>query len=90
MTDEEHVRRAEQAKAILDHALWREAWDVYRARLLAQMEAASDEDVDGVMHAKRLLLVAQEARSYLEQLVQQGAISAETIKITDDRKRWFR
>lgn len=92
MNDQEAVRRARGAKDILENALWIEAWDAYRLRLLTIIETADSNNTELVMQAKRLLTAGATARAYLELLVKDGAISAETIKLDEERekrKKWW-
>jgi len=86
MNDIEQVRRAEQARAILESPLWIEAWELYRTRLLDIIERADSASVDVVMQAKRLLVAGTAARTHLELLVNNGKMSAETIRIDGERK----
>lgn len=93
MNDLEHVRRAAAAKAIIESPLWAEAWESYRMRLLEIIEAADSAHPEAVMQAKRLLTAGKSARGYLERLIVDGKVSAETIKIqeaqAEAKRRWW-
>jgi predicted ArsR family transcriptional regulator len=89
MGDRENVRRAEQARQILDNPLWVEAWDAYRQRLIEIWEESKPDEVTLREEAKHLLRVALAARRHLERLVVDGKVSAESIKIEEARKKWY-
>ncbi len=89
MGDQENVRRADQARQILDSPLWAEAWDAYRQRLIEIWEESKPDEVTLREEAKQLLRVAQAARRHLERIVVDGKVSAESIKIETERKKWF-
>lgn len=80
MEKEDRLRRAEQARIVLDSAVWKEAWQLYRDRCLAIIESADSSATEVVMHAKRLLVAGQAAKSHLEALLTDGKIAAEQIK----------
>lgn len=91
MNDIEQVRRAEQARQILESPLWAEAWEVYRNRLLDIIERADSAATEQVMQAKRLLTAGAAARGHLTAIIENGKVSAETIKMVDERKKaWKR
>lgn len=83
MTDT--LGRAARAKAILDSAEWQEAWTSYRDRIIAEMEKAQSNDVETVMHLKRLLNSAKAAQSHLESLISEGKVKAAELEM--ERKR---
>ena len=89
MNDIEQVRRAERAKQFLESDVWIEAWDAYRAKLVAVWEGSKIDDADTREQAKRLLMAGQAARAHLEMLVRDGKVSAETIKVEQARKKWY-
>lgn len=89
MSEREKIRRAEQAQQILDSPLWGEAWDAYRGKLLAYIEQADVEDVEGILRAKRLLLAVTEARNHFAALLRDGKVAIETVRMDDERKRWW-
>jgi len=89
MGDLENTRRAEQARQILDSPLWNEAWESYRARLIEIWEGSKPDEVTLREEAKQLLRVAQAARRHLERIVIDGKVSAESIKIEAQRKKWY-
>lgn len=80
MNEVEQVRRAEQAKQILDSPLWAEAWELYRTRTLTIIEGAGSDDVDTVMHAKRMLFAGAAARKHLEAIIADGKVAAADIE----------
>ena len=91
MNDQEGLRRADQAKQILDSPLWIEAWGLYRSRLLDIIERADSAATEQVMQAKRLLTAGAAAQAHLTAILNDGKIAAESIKIEAERKRlWNR
>jgi hypothetical protein len=89
MNDLEQIRRAEQARQIIESPLWIEAWECYRAKLLVIWEASKLNELEQREEAKRLLLAGQAARSHLEMLIRDGKVSAESIKVEEARKKWY-
>jgi hypothetical protein len=88
MSPEEEVRRAEQARMILESPVWIEAWELFRAGTLSIIEAAQSDDVDRVMQAKRLLFAGSAARTHLEALIGKGKVAQKDIEMAKER-RWL-
>lgn len=86
MNDQEQVGRGQAAKEFLGNPLWAEAWEAYRARLFDIIDAADSNATDAVMQAKRLLTAGKAARGYLERIIIDGKVSADTIKMDEMRK----
>ena len=80
MTPEQERNRGDEAKRLLENPLWVEAWDAGRAALLKRMEDAAQTDVDAVMGAKAVLAGMTIARQYLERIVKDGAMAANSIE----------
>lgn len=89
MNEQQQIRRAEQARQILDNPRWVEAWETYRADMLNTIEQADAEDVEVVLLAKRMLSIAVQVRRHFERLIEDGKISAETVKAEEQRKKWW-
>jgi hypothetical protein len=89
MNEEKQIRHAEQARQILENPRWVEAWDAYRSHLLHTIEQADAEDVEAVLLAKRMLSVAVHVRRHFERLIEDGKISAETVRAEQERKKWW-
>jgi hypothetical protein len=87
MNDLEHKRRGEDAQRIIDSPLWAEAWEAYRTRLLHLMETADSSAQEQLMQAKRLLTAGTAAKAYLERLIVDGKVSAESIRMDEERKK---
>ena len=75
----------EEASRILTSEVWGEAWDAYRINILDAIESAKSNDVDSVMHLKRLLAAASAARGHLERLVKEGAVAVHAINLEEKR-----
>lgn len=92
MNDEQNIKRAREAKAILDSPLWAESWDVYRTKLVDLIDKADSGNVELVMHAKRLLAASKAAQAHMTTILQNGAVSAAQIKLDEQMKqdkRWW-
>lgn len=89
MRPEEALRYAEQARIILDSDRWKDAWSIYREKLLEILEKTPIEDVESVLEAKRMLIVAEKVRGHLEGLMQNGRVYAETIRVEKERNKWW-
>lgn len=81
MTNEERLGRGARAKAILESDEWKEAWSLYRERIFEQMEKAGSNDVETVMHLKRLLASAKAAQAHFEALMSDGKVAAAEIEL---------
>lgn len=90
MTDAERIRRAEQAKALLENPLWAEAWEAYRQKLFDVIDKTDSNEAETILQAKRLLAAGKAARGYFERLIQDGAVAAKTIELErQHRSGWF-
>ena len=75
----------EEAQRILGSEVWQEAWEAYRANILALIEGAKSNDTDSVMHLKRLLAAATACRGHLERLIKEGAVAVHSIELEEKR-----
>ena len=89
MDDEEHARRGQRARQLLEDPLWQEAWTAYRTRLLEIIEATDSAQTEALLQAKRLLTAGTAAKVYLERLIVDGKVSAATIQAEETRKKWY-
>ncbi len=89
MNEVEHLRRAEQARQIIESPVWIEAWETYRERTLQLIESADSNETEKVMQAKRLLAAGTAARKHLEALLVEGKMAAAQVVLDEQRKkRW--
>lgn len=86
MTDEEQVRRAEQAKALMSMELWNEGWESVRAHCLDIFERTPISELSQRESAKRLLNGAIAARMFWERVIRDGKAAAANIE-QDKRQR---
>lgn len=71
-------RRGEDARRILDDAIYREAWELIRNRIIEQLEHADiPEDRRGRLND--LLIAHKKARQYMEQVLVTGTLAATEI-----------
>lgn len=90
MNEQERIRRAEQARQILDSPLWQEAFSACHAKYLHEIERLDVEAVEEMLRAKRLLLALAEVRAHLESVLNDGKVAKETVRLQDERKRWWK
>lgn len=94
MSDEEMRSRGQEAARLLDNAILRDAFDSVEAALVQKMRESSSDAV--VLAAKRYLGVLADIRGYIKKAVIDGAISARTLQIDEERKaaeakrRWWK
>lgn len=90
MTNTEKAERGRRAAHIIESDEWREAWDVYRAHLMGEIERSAPTDVESVMHCKRMLTAAVAVRTHLERLVADGAMAIKEIEVFTKREQMQR
>ena len=77
------IDRARQAQDLIEHPLWREAWDTYRQRLQAEWSASPALDTEGRERIWLMLKSAEVAEQHLKELIETGKMA--TLQL--DRKR---
>lgn len=87
MNDLEQVRRAEQAKYLLENPVHDEAWDAIRARLFEIMEAAQTDEA--VLRAKLAINLLTDVKGYWLRIVKDGAVAAGTIQMEAEKRKWW-
>jgi hypothetical protein len=90
MTNTEKVETGRRAAQIIESDEWRAAWDAYRSHLLTEIERSAANDIESVMHCKRLLTAAVAARLHLERLVSDGAVAIKEIEVFTKREQMQR
>lgn len=75
MNLEKDVARAKEAEAIIENALVKEALDLIRSNLLAEIENSKVTDKDGRENAYRMLKVVSEFRRYFFTIMQTGKVA---------------
>ena len=89
MNEQEHIRRAEQTRQILESPIWIEAWAAFRDKMLSAFEDSGPMDVEEREQAKRLLDAGYWVRNHLESLLKNGKVATESKRLDDERKkRW--
>jgi hypothetical protein len=86
--DLKEVRRADHARQLLENPVHQEAWDALRKRLLALMEAAKTDEA--TLKAKLALNLLTDLESHWLRIISNGAVAAESIKLEEAQKKWFR
>lgn len=95
MTPEQEERRGLGAQAILDNALYREAFDTIQARIVSQLMLADTPD-ERRKRLNDLLIALAKVDGYLRQVMVSGTMAAMEIerqrtireRITDRVKRF--
>ena len=77
--------RGEEAKQILGHKLFKEAWSSYEAVLLDLLATAST-DAEKAVEIRGWLIAARKARGHLERIVNEGKLAAEQIRQEESRR----
>ena len=85
--DEEHIRRAERARQLIESDIWGEAWAEFKKHWIDQIIAARLDDPIALLEAKRALDGAERIRSFFERLMVNGKVSAETVRFEKERSR---
>ncbi len=82
MTPEQEERRGEDARRILDEAIYKESWTAVRENIVAKLEQR-DLKPDDREHLNHLLVAIGLAKKYLEQVLLSGTMAA----METERKR---
>ena len=87
--DIKDVRRAEQAKQLLDNPVQQEAWDALRARLLLLIESAKTDEA--TFKGKLALNLLTDLRLHWQRIIDSGTVAAATLRLEEEQKkrRWF-
>jgi len=88
MTDDDAVKRQHNAERMLNDPLFVEAWDALRGRLLGIMESAQTDEA--TIRAKLALGLLNDLRAHWARVVTDGKIAAESIRLEQDRRKWWR
>lgn len=87
MNDQEAVGRKNNAERLLADPLFNEAWDALRGRLLGLMETAQTDEA--TLKAKLALGLLGDLRKHWERVITDGKIAAESIKLEQDKRKWW-
>lgn len=83
--DLKDVRRADQARQLLENPVHQEAWDAITGRLRVLMETAQTDE--GTLRAKLALGLLTDLRLHWTRIISDGAIAAQDLKVEQQRKR---
>lgn len=87
MTNDDAVKRRHNAERMLSDPLFVEAWDALRGRLLHLMETAQTDEA--TLKAKLALGLLADLRRHWDRIVTDGKIAAESIKLEQDKRKWW-
>jgi siroheme synthase (precorrin-2 oxidase/ferrochelatase) len=79
MTPEQEVTRGHQARRILDDAMYKEAFDTLRDRLVSLLETA-ELPKSKRERVNNLLIQHSKVRKYMETIMQTGQMAAQQIE----------
>lgn len=85
MNAHDEMVRGNEAKQVLGHALYKEAWASYEAVLL-ELLASANTTADKAQEIRGWLIAARKARGHLERIVSEGKLAAERIRQEESRK----
>ncbi len=77
---EHEVARAAQARQVLDHPLWVEAWEAIYGRCLADWEHSAADQVQLREDAWKTLYIAKKLRRSFERVVETGKLAEQTLE----------
>lgn len=87
MNDKDAIKRQHNAERLLGDPLFVEAWDALRGRLLTLMETAQSDEA--TLKAKLALGLLADLRKHWDRIVTDGKIAAETIKLEQEKRKWW-
>ena len=86
MTDEPDVlARAARAEKILQDAVFVESFDKVKAAILAKFETSPVRDSEGREHLFKMLKALNDAKGYLEQVMQDGKV---VLHLKEEKRRF--
>jgi hypothetical protein len=85
--DLKEVRRADEAKRLLENPVYEEAWEAIRQRLLLLMETAQTDE--GTLKAKLALGLLTDLKLHWTRIIGDGAVAAQSIKIEEQKRKWY-
>jgi hypothetical protein len=85
--DLKEVRRADEAKRLLENPVYEEAWDAIRQRLLLLMETAQTDE--GTLKAKLALGLLTDLKLHWTRIIGDGAIAAQSLKVEEQKRKWY-
>ncbi len=80
------VERGQQAAQVLEHPLFVEAFDQYRARLVAEWESSPVRDAEGREKLWLMVKTVDAVRGHLEGVMQTGKMA--TLQRQERASRW--
>lgn len=87
---EQAAIRGDKARRILETEEWKEAWNVYEARILDEFKACKSDDVSRMQQLKMLHLAGVAAKSHLESLVANGEFAKKDLEFKERESRMKR
>lgn len=68
------------AEQIVNNEVWQKSWAAVRDNCMVKIEQAASNDVETVMHFKRMLAAITAAKANIERYMNEGKISATFIE----------
>ena len=79
------ARRGDEARKILDNAVYKEAWSAYQD-VLVRLLASADTPKDKADELRALLIGSHKARAHMERIMREGAYAAAQIEQENTKK----
>lgn len=86
MNRQDEVNRGDEAKRILDSAVYKAAWQSYE-RALVDLLASADTTPEKAVELRALLIAARKADSHLRRIMQEGFVAADAIRRDDAQRK---
>jgi hypothetical protein len=85
MDEPDVLARAVRAEKILNDAVFVEAFDKVKAAILAKFETSPVRDSEGREHLFKMLKALNDAKGYLEQVMQDGKVQ---LHLKEEKRRF--
>lgn len=85
MTNDEKIRRAEEAKRLLDHPLLKEAFGHVENECWRMFKELAPTDIDGIAQVKAMQYMHTKYAAFLRSVIVNGAV--EKLQLEEKRPR---
>lgn len=82
---DDEIRRAESARQVIDHPLYRESFDTLRTELVQQWETSPAADTEGREKLWLMLKLLERTQAHLMSLMETGKLAAREKQLLRDR-----
>ena len=86
---DDEIRRAESARQVLDHPLYKESFDTLRTEIVQQWETSPAADTEGREKLWLMLKLLERSQAHLQSLMETGKLAAvEKARLRDRLNPW--